>query len=321
MKAALVRRYGPPAAAVIEDVPRPEPGPGEILVRLRAATVSSADHRLRGADMPRGFGLPFRLIFGFTGPRRPVLGSEGTGVVEAVGAGVREWAEGDEIIVFAGTRLGLHAEFACLPATAAIARRPQAMGVAEAAALSFGGTTALYFLRDRAALQKGERVLVTGAGGAVGSAACQIAAADGGTVTAMCGAEKAAALRAIGIDDHIASGTRPPAGRQWDVIVDAAGIVSRPRAKAWLAPGGRLCQVLADLPQMLSGALLPLGAGRRTCSGTAPERRADVETLVALAEAGRYRPLIGAELPFAEIVRAHEIAASGHKLGSTVLVF
>lgn len=318
MKAAICPAYGPPSVVRIVTLPDPVPGPGEVLIRVRATTVSSADHRIRGMDLPAGFGLVGRAIFGFRGPRRPVLGVELSGEIAALGQGAAGWQPGQPVIAMPGVRMGAHAEMIVVKADGAIAPKPAALDFGEAAALSFGGTAALYFLRDRAALRPGETVLVTGAGGAVGSAAVQIARDLGGQVTAMAGADKAEVLRGLGVTDLIVSG-QAVTGRSWDVIVDCAGIVGMARARDWLAPRGRLCQVLATLPQLLAGAVARLGEGRRALGGTAPERAADLKLLARMADEGRFRPLIGTRLPLAQIVRGHELAASRHKLGSTVI--
>lgn len=320
MLAAICPVYGPPEAVRVETLPDPVAGPGEVLIAVRASTVSAADHRIRGMDLPRGFGLIGRAVFGWRGPRRPILGTDLAGTIVALGAGVSGWQVGQRVLALRGARMGGHAMLVAMKADAAIAALPEGMDEADAVALAFGGTAALFFLRDRARLAAGEAVLVTGAGGAVGSAAIQIAQAMGARVTALASAEKAPALQGLGAQDFIASDLLSEAeGRRWDVVVDCAGIASRARARGWLAPGGRLCQVVADLPAMLAGAVLPLGQGRRVLGGTAPERAADLRELLDMAKAGRLRPLIGARLPLARIVEAHRIAASRHKLGSTVI--
>lgn len=320
MLAAICPVYGPPEAVRVETLPDPVAGPGEVLIAVRASTVSAADHRIRGMDLPRGFGLIGRAVFGWRGPRQPILGTDLAGTIVALGAGVSGWQVGQRVLALPGARMGGHATLVAMKSDAAIAPLPEGMDEADAVALAFGGTAALFFLRDRARLAPGEAVLVTGAGGAVGSAAIQIAQAMGATVTALASADKADALRGLGVQDFIASDRLSEAeGRRWDVIVDCAGIASRARARDWLASGGRLCQVVADLPDMLAGAVLPLGQGRRVLGGTAPERASDLRELLDMAKAGRLRPLIGARLPLARIVEAHRIAASRHKLGSTVI--
>lgn len=320
MTAAVVRRYGPPEVVQLERVPRPVARQGEVVIRVRATTVASADHRLRAMDLPTGFRTLGRLIFGLTGPRQPVLGTELSGEIAEVGPGVDGWVAGQEVVAFPGAKGGAHAEFARMPVAGALVAKPAALGHDAAAALCFGGSTALYFLRDRAGLRAGESLLVTGAGGAVGSAAVQIARAMGAAVTAVCAPDKAETIRDLGAADLLASGQPLPAGRRWDVILDCAGTIDIASARRALAPGGRLCQVLADLPQMLAGAVARLGDGRRVLGGTAPERAKDLADLVKLAEDGAFRPVIGARFGFDDIAGAHALAASGHKLGNTVVL-
>ena len=317
MKAAMVLRYGPPDVVRIVDIPQPVPGPDDILVRVRAATVSSADMRLRSARFPRGMAMMGRLAIGLTGPRRPVLGTDLAGQVVAVGAAVTGWQVGDAVVAFMGGALGGHAEYRVLgPKTARVAK-PERLDWAQAAALSFGGTTALYFLRDRAAVRAGERVLIVGASGAVGLAAVQLALGWGALVTGVCSAANAALVTGMGaevIDYAVADWAR--AGRRWDVVVDTTGTVGVAQARGSLVPGGRLCLVAADLPQMLGG---PLARGIRVITGVAPERAEDLATLAALAQAGTFRPHVSARFALAQIAAAHALVDSGHKIGNVVV--
>lgn len=320
MLAAVVRHYGPPEVARIEEVPRPVARQGEVVIRVRATTVASADHRIRGMDLPAGFRTLGRLIFGLRGPRQPILGTECAGEIAEAGPGADRWVPGQPVVAFPGAKGGAHAEYLRMKADGALVAKPEALAMEEAAALCFGGTTALFFLRDKANLKPGERVLVTGAGGAVGSAAVQIARATGGRVTAACAPDKADTVRSLGAEEVLPSRQPLPEGRQWDVILDCAGAVGVKAARDALAPGGRLCQVLADLPQMLAGATARLGEGRRVLGGTAPERAEDLAELARMAEAGHYRPLIGARFAFEDIAQAHALAAGGRKLGNTVVL-
>ena len=320
MLAAVVRRYGPPEVVRIEEVSRPVARQGEVVIRVRATTVASADHRIRGMDLPAGFRTIGRLIFGLSRPRQPILGTECAGEIAEVGPGADRWVKGQPVVAFPGAKGGAHAQYLRMKADGALTPKPEALTMEEAGALCFGGTTALHFLRDKAGLTRGERVLVTGAGGAVGSAAVQIARAMGGRVTAAAAPEKAETLRGLGAAEVLASRRPLPEGRQWDVILDCAGAVDMAAARAALAPGGRLCQVMADLPQMLAGAMARLGEGRRVLGGTAPERAEDLAELARLAEAGDYRPLIGARFAFEDIARAHALVAGGRKLGSAVVL-
>ena len=320
MQAALCRHYGAPELIEVADIDQPRPAAGQILVRIHASTVSSADHRIRALDLPRGMRLLGRPLFGLRRPRQPILGTELSGEVVALGAGVSSFAKGDRIFAFPGLRGGGHAQYTCLPVNSAIARCPANLTMEEAAALSFGGSTALHFLRDKAALRAGESVLVIGAGGAVGSAAVQLSRAFGAHVTGMCSPTKADIVRDLGAERVLPSGPLSDhAGRHWDVIVDTVGVMSMAQARLSLAPGGRLVQVLADLPQMIAGATARLGQGRRVIGGAAGETAAHLADLADLARNGLFRPLIGARFPLSDIVLAHEMVATGHKLGSVVI--
>ena len=175
MKAAVCKAYGGPDVVQLLDVPDPVAKPDEVLIRVVATTVSSADARVRGARFPSGFSLLARLFLGLTAPRNQILGTELSGVVEAVGANVTRYHPGDQVFAFSGAGMGCHAEFKAIPEDGVMALMPAGVTFEEAAAISFGATTALHFLRDVGKVQRGERVLINGASGAVGSAAVQLA--------------------------------------------------------------------------------------------------------------------------------------------------
>lgn len=319
MKAAIVTGYGPPSLVMLADLPRPEPGPGQVLVRVQATTVSSGDARIRAMDMPAGFGPMARLALGLRRPRQPVLGVEATGIVAAIGAGVTRLAPGDAVILMTGMRMGCHAEFVAVAEGGAIIARPAGMDVTTAAALAFGGTTALHFLRA-CGVGPGARVLVIGAAGTVGSAAVQIARHRGAEVTGLCSAESADTVRALGaarvIDRH-AQGLDVLADR-WDVIVDAIGTTPVARLLRLLAPDGRLARVVMGLPDMPALLANPLRRAK-VIAGTAPERAADLTELAALAQAGTFRPLIDSTFPLERIAEAHARASGHRKRGSVVV--
>ena len=167
MKAATARRYGPADILQIEELPRPVPGRGEILLRVRAASVTTADWRLRAAAFPGGLALIGRLVAGLWRPRHLVPGSDVAGEVVALGAGVKGFEVGQRVVAVLGH--GGHAEYGLAKAEGAVAPIPDSMGFDEAAALPFGGLTALEFLRDVASLRAGQKVLILGASGGVGA--------------------------------------------------------------------------------------------------------------------------------------------------------
>ncbi len=320
MKAAVYHRFGPPDVVSVQEVPTPTPGPGALLIRVRATTVSSADWRVRTLAMPRGFGLLGRLIFGLRAPRQPILGSELAGDVVAVGDGVRDFVVGDAVIAYLGGRMGAHAEYITVPANGVVVRKPRCLSYEEAAALAFGGTTALDFF-SRAELARGETVLINGASGAVGSAMVQLAVNSGAEVTAVCSAANATLMRYLGahhvIDYHTTDFTAT--GARYDLIVDTVGTAPYARSRAALTERGRLLLVLATLREMLRAPWVGYTTTHRIIAGPATERVEDLQTITDMAVAGRFTPVIDRCVPLAEIVAAHRHVESGRKRGSVVV--
>lgn len=320
MRAALCRAYGGPEVVRIEEVPTPTPGPHEVLVRVHAASVSAADWRIRAQAAPPGFGLPMRLVFGLKRPRQPVLGSEMSGTIATVGREVSGWRVGDEVVAFPGVKLGAHAEYACLPTTTPMVKKPAALSFEQAGAMCFGGSTALHFLRDAARLQAGERVLVLGAAGSVGTAMVQVAKNLGAHVTACARADALPLLETLGADLALDREAHPPPSLgTFDVVVDSVGVLSNAQGIARLNPGGRLLLLSAGLWQML-GALWPVGQGRRILAGPAKESLVLIETLAAWALEGRFTPHVSRVLPLEEIAEAHRLVESRSKRGNIVVV-
>lgn len=320
MRAAVYERYGPPDVVSVRLVPKPEPRSDEIRIRVHAATVTAADWRIRSRTVPRGFGVIVRLVFGWSRPRQGILGTDAAGVVDAVGVNVTRWTPGQAVVVAVGARMGCHAEYVCVRQDAAMAPVPEGMPFDQAAALCFGGTTALHFLR-KGRVRAGERVLIVGAAGNVGSAAVQLARDLGAQVTGVCGPHNLEVVRSLGANEVI-DYTRQDFtqnGQRYDVIMDTAGTAPYPRCRQALAPGGRLLAVVADLPQTLQAPWIGLTTDTRVVTGTATERADDLRALTDLATGGRFTPLIGARFPLAHIVAAHRLVDSGHKRGSVVV--
>jgi len=322
MKAAVFRRYGPPGVVTVEPVPLPAPGPHDVLIRVRATTVSSADWRIRSQTMPHGFGAFGRLAFGLNTPRQPILGSELSGDVVAVGSAVRTFGFGDAVIGVPGSKLGAHAEYCCLSEKSLLVHKPDNISYESAAALAFGGMTGLDFFR-RAKLRAGERVLINGASGAVGSAMLQLAVHAGADVTAVCSAGNAALMSQLGASRVLDYREVDFAGQgiRYDVIVDTVGNAPHARVSHALRAGGRLLLVLATLPELLRAPWVTLRSGQRVIAGPAAERIADLRTIVQMAETGRFTPLIDCCLPFGDIAQAHARVESGRKRGSVVVHF
>ncbi|MBX3134536.1 MAG: NAD(P)-dependent alcohol dehydrogenase [Gemmatimonadaceae bacterium] len=321
MKAAVYEQYGAPEVVSIREVPTPTPAAGEVLIRVHATTVSTGDWRARSLEMPPGFGPFGRLFFGISRPRQPILGTELSGTIAALGAGVSNFAVGDEVFAFADAKMGAHAEFRCIAADGLVVKKPARLTFEQAAAISFGGMTMIGFY-DRAALRRGERVLVNGASGAVGSAAVQLARHAGAEVTAVCSAANADIVRALGAT-HVIDYAREDfatTGQTYDVIVDTVGNAPYARVANALVAGGRLLAVLSGFGELLRSPLAGRSRGHRVIAGPSVARVEDLQRLAALAAAGDYTPLIDRTYEFAQIVEAHRRVETKRKRGSVVVM-
>lgn len=320
MKAIVYQRYGPPDVLELREVAKPVPKDNEVLIKVRATTVTSGDWRARSLSMPAGFGLLGRLVFGISKPRQPILGSELAGVVESAGKDVTKFKAGDEVFAFSDARMGAHAEYKTMPEDGAVALKPANLTFEEAAALSFGGTTALIFLR-RGKIQRGEKVLVNGASGAVGTAVVQLARHFGADVTGVCSTANLELVKSIGADKVI-DYTREDFtknGETYDIIVDTAGTAPFSRCKGSLKDGGRLLQVLGTLPDLLRAPWASLTSSKKVIAGPVSGSAADLRFLAELAGAGEYKPVIDRRYPFEQMADAHRHVDAGHKRGNVVV--
>jgi NADPH:quinone reductase-like Zn-dependent oxidoreductase len=301
----------------LAERPRPEPGARDVLIRIHATTVSAGDWRLCTRCLPPGFGAVAPLAFGMRKPRKPYLGTECAGVVEAVGAAVKRFHPGDRVFAYPGSRLGGHAEYIALPEDAAIAAIPEGMEFGTAAALPFGGTTALYFLVHRGELRQGEKLLVIGASGCVGSYAVQIGRHLGAEVTAVCSgrnAELVAGLGAARVIDYAREDFRRN-GVRYDLILDLVGGMTRKGCAGSLSDGGRLLLPVAGLGQMIAAGF----SGGRVIAGEAKDNAADLRTLADLTTSGAITPLIGHRYGFEAVPEAYRTVASRRKRGAVVI--
>ena len=319
MKAIVYDRYGGPEVLELRELPKPAPRDNEILVRVRATTVTAGDWRARSLKLPPGFDLMGRPVFGFFGPRQKILGTELSGDVVAVGGSVTKFKVGDAVFAQTGAKYGAYAEYVALREDTAIALKPAGVSYEEAAALSFGGTTALHFFR-LAALKPGETVLINGASGGVGVAAVQIAKHLGAHVTAVTSGRNAELVRSLGADrviDYTREDFRT-LGEQWDVVMETVGNVTIENAHHTLRPGGRLLLVVGTLADLFkAGKAKKLGV--KLIAGPAPELPEDLRTLADLAARGAYRAVIDRTYAFEEMAEAHRYVDTGRKRGSVVV--
>lgn len=318
MKAALVRSYGGPEAISVEAVPRPRVKAGEVLVRVHASPVTAADVRLRSASVPAGYGPLIRLAAGLFGPRKPIPGINFAGTVAEVSVGVTNFKVGDRVFGVTGLGGGAHAEFLKIRADAAILPLPKSLTFEEGAAFCFGGLTSSDFLVDKANLRTGESLLVLGATGSVGSAAISLGRHLGLHVTAMASTQNLEFARELGAHDVI-DYTKEELRGAYDGILDVMGVLPYEKAKAFLKPGGRLMPVTGTLLQNLGAALRPKRNGHRITGSTTSDSLESLQRLVAIYEAGGYKPLVGTVMAFDQIQEAHRVATTWHKRGNLIL--
>lgn len=320
MKAVVYDRYGPPEVLRITDVPRPTPKPDEVLVRVRAVAVTRADCATRDANRKsgRGFVLVSRLIFGWSGPRQPILGKDFSGEVAEVGSAVTRFKPGDEVFGSTGFRFGAHAEYLALKETAYIAPKPVGTSFVQAAAVTDGGIYALTPLRA-ARIQKGQKVLVYGASGAIGTAGVQLAKHYGAEVTAVCNTRNFDLVRSLGAD-HLIDYTLEDFTKNgviYDVILDAVGKHSFRRCEGSLKRGG--FYLPTDKAENVVLAMRPLPRDRKRVIFTPTIRRDDVRFLKGLVDSGEFRPVVDRTYPFEEVVEATRYVETERKVGNVML--
>ena len=321
MYAYSYSKYGSPDVLNCLHLPTPTPNANEVLIRVCATTVSAGDWRARSLTVPAGMALIGRLVFGITGPRKPVLGTELSGIIEAVGVDVTSFKPGDAVIGFPSASFGAHAEYIVMPADGKIVAKPNGLSFDEAAAIPFGATTAYDFLIKKGKLRTGERVLINGASGSVGSACVQIAKHFGADVTGVCSAANADLVRAIGADRVIDYNAEDftEEGLQYDVVVDTVGSAPWSKAQHALATNGRMLLIAGNTSDMIFGWLKARLHGKRLIGGVASEAIEVLRKVVELTADGHFHPVIDRSFDFSQMVAAHAHVDTGHKKGNEVI--
>ena len=316
MKAVVCDRYGPPDILRITEVPRPVPGPDEVLIKIRATTVNRSDCAFR-AGIPRPYA---RLFTGLRRPRHQILGSELSGEVEAIGPAVTGFKPGDAVFGIKAWTFGAHAEYVCMREGASLAHKPAGASFEEAAAVCDGVILALMGLR-RADIRKGRSILIYGASGSIGTAAVQLSRYYDADVTAVCATKNLELMRSLGAD-HVIDYTRDDftaSGQAYDVIFDAVGKHSFARSKDSLNPGG--IYLATDHLQNIALALWTSRFGDKKVVFPIPPHytRQDVVFLKGLMEAGQYRAVIDRRYPLADAAEACRYVETEQKTGNVVL--
>jgi NADPH:quinone reductase-like Zn-dependent oxidoreductase len=324
MKAIVYNEYGSADVLHLAEVAKPAPKDNEVLIKIHASTVTAGDCNARGFTfVPPGFGFLARLIFGLRRPKQPILGTELAGDIEAVGKTVTRFQKGDQVWGTLRERSGAYAEYICLPENARLVKKPVDITFDEAASVPFGGTSALYFVRDVAKLQPGQKILIIGASGGTGVYAIQLAKYYGAEVTGVCSTASLGLVRSLGADKAVDYTKQDftQNGETYDVILDMVpGESAFARYRVSLKPNGIYLAGAGGLKAFAQMAWTSLIGGKKVIAGMAPDRREDLVFLNQLLETGKIKPVIDRRYPLEQTPEAHRYVDTGHKRGSVVII-
>jgi NADPH:quinone reductase-like Zn-dependent oxidoreductase len=323
MKAIVYTKYGPPEVLQLKEVEKPSPKDNEVLIRTYATTVGPPECVFRSGD-----NLGARLfVTGFRKPKDPIPGSEVAGEIESVGKDVKLFKKGDQVFGTTAPSSGAHAEYVCMPEEGALAIKPANMTYGEAAGVCDGALTALPFLRDKANIQSGQKVLINGASGSVGTFAVQLAKYYGTEVTGVCSTTNLELVKSLGADKVIdyTKEDFTKSGQTYDIIFDAVGKSSFSRCKRSLKKKGRYLSTVLTTGFMLKTLWTKIRSKKAMFAATgvrsASEKTKDLIFLKELIEAGKLTSIIDRRYPLEQIAEAHIYVEKGHKKGNIVLTF
>lgn len=321
MKAAVFSKYGPADVLGLQDVERPMPKDNEVQVRIHASTVTPVDCSFRAGD-------PFivRLYLGLLRPKKTILGTELAGVVIAVGKDVARFRAGDQVFAAPADGTGAHAEFICIPSDGAITIIPNNMTLEQAATICNGGLTALPFLRDHGKIKRGDKVLIIGASGSIGTIAVQLAKHFGAHVTGVCSTANLELVKSLGADRAIdyTVDDFTTQGEHYDIVFDTVAKSRFALVKRVLTPRGMYLVTAPSVATLTRMAWSAIFGGKRAimaATGLRPakDQVADMDFLKGMLEAGSLKTIIDRAYPFEQIARAHAYVELGHKKGNVVV--
>ncbi len=320
MKAIVCTKYGPPDVLQLKEVEKPTPKDNEVLIKIHATTVTSGDVRIRSFTFAPWFRLPGRIMFGIRKPRKDIPGDELSGEIESAGQNVTLFKKGDQVFGINASGLGFggtNAEYKCLPEDGMVSIKPANMTFEEAAAVPFGGLTALHFLR-KGEVQSGQKVLIFGASGSVGTYAVQIAKYFGAEVTGVCSTTNIEMVKSVGADKVIdyTKEDFTKSGQTYDIIFDTVMKTSFSRCKNSLKKRGIYLTVDWPLLQALWNSI---AGSKKIIFGIAPSRTEDLIFLKELIEAGKIKAVIDKRYPLEQTAEAHRYVDKGHKKGNVVI--
>lgn len=328
MKAIQYTEYGSPEVLKLVEVEKPTPKDNEILIRIHATSVNYGDTLARNFgntpasqfNMPGLFYIPARMEFGFNKPKKQILGSELAGEVEAVGKDAQLFKKGDQVFGYRGASMGAYAEYICMPENGMVALKPANMTYTEAAIIPYGALTALNLLRN-VNIQPGQKVLIHGASGGIGSAAVQLAKYYGAEVTGVCGTRRLEFVKALGAD-HVIDYTKTDFtqnGETYDLIFDILGKGSFARCKNSLKPNGTYLLASFKMKQLLQMLWTKITGGKKVLCALSGEKVGDLLIVKELVEMGKIKAIIDKRFPLEQTAEAHRYIEEGHKKGNVVI--
>jgi NADPH:quinone reductase-like Zn-dependent oxidoreductase len=320
MKAIICTKYGGPEVLKIQEMEKPIPASNEVLIKVKATSVTLYDSWSRSGTAPPGFKLLMRLVTGIRKPKQAILGTELAGEIESVGEDVSLFKKGDQVYAYRGMNLGAYVEYICLPEDGVVALKPSNMSFEEAASVQQGALTALYFLRN-ANIQKRQKILVFGASGGVGSFAVQLAKYFDAEVTGVCSTAKIEFVKSLGADKIIDYKNEDftKGGEIYDIIFDTVGKTSIGRTKKVLKDNGFYLFATFGIPKLIQIVWLQKRSNKRVFMGTLEETTEDLIFLRELIEAGKLKVFIDNSFPLEQAAEAHRYLDSGQKKGQVVI--
>jgi NADPH:quinone reductase-like Zn-dependent oxidoreductase len=321
MKAIIWTNYGGPDVLQLQEVEKPAPKDDEILIKTYAATAFAGDCEFRRLDLPLLLRIPLRMYAGFRKPKRiTILGQELAGEIEMVGKDVTLFKKGDQVFASTGLRFGGYAEYSCLSEAGAVVLKPAGITYDEAAAIPTGGLEALHYLRA-GNIQKGDKILINGAGGSIGTFGVQLAKHFGAEVTAVDSTEKLDMLRTIGAD-HVIDYTRSDfaeSGETYDAVFDMVGKSSFSRCVKALKPNGRYLLASPNPRTRIRGRWVTMTTGKKVISIATDATKEDLNFLKHLVDAGTLKVVIDRRYPLEQTAEAHRYVETGQKKGHVIV--
>ena len=325
MKAVVYTEFGPPEVLQLKEVDKPAPKENEVLIKIHATSVTTGDSNARGfTHVPPGFGPLPRLMLGITGPRIPIIGADLAGEIEAVGKDVKSFKIGDQVYGIDGNNLGSYAEYVCRPEDGALALKPANMSYEEAATVPFGACTALNFLRDKGKIRSGQKVLINGASGGVGTYGVQLAKYFGAEVTGVCSTKNLELVKSLGADEVIdyTKEDFTKSDKTYDIIFDlVGGEISFSKVGNSLKQNGCFLAVAGGLREAVQMAWTSVVGDKKVIfgGGTGSERKDYLDFFREQIEAGNLKSVVDRVYPLEEIVEAHRYVDEGGKKGNVAI--